>query len=49
MGWPGSTRKPQPRFCSMTPLFGAESEEPKLKKRELMKETVLRALSTTVR
>ena len=36
-GWPRSTRKPKPRFCSMTPERSARIAEPKPSNSELMK------------
>ena len=43
LGWPGSTRKPEPRFWKLTPLLGLTSPEPKPWKVELMKEMALRS------
>ena len=48
-GWPRSTRKPKPRFCSITPDRSARIAEPKPSNSELMKLHALPSLSTTQR
>ena len=48
-GWPGSSEKPSPRLCSITPDFGARIALPKDLKSELMKEHALPSRSTTER
>ena len=49
LGCPRSTRKPKPRFCSMTPELCARMPLPKFWNSELMKLHALPSLSTTQR